>query len=314
MFDPSALGLDVFGIYGDEAAVLCPFHDDHRATNAQFNVRKGLFHCFACGKNSNARQIAKLLGGSLETLSDTAFIRRTKDEKEWRHLLYAPFAFGHPYLKRRGIREDEVESFRILEISDGFIGTPIYGLHGDQPVGLNLRRVPDNCKRRRSGPVLPASSLGWLSHTTSRYIFLGTRPPLSLLAPDTPDSFFRDKRPRLVEGIFAAFKARRFANNFYPCLGAGANNRLLALLNGREPQIYFDDDFAGYLGAAKLLRSSPDGRALVPGLDFDLIDTREDFERALAIRHNTNSISELATLSDDREAFLASLAPRSPAR
>jgi hypothetical protein len=84
----------------------------------------------------------------------------------------------------------------------------------------------------------------------------------------------------------------------------------LALLNGRRPRIYYDDDYAGYLGAAKLLLRAVNGSAFVPGIDFDLLDTRQDFERSLKGHHHTNDINELATLSGDPKAFLTALKPR----
>lgn len=307
MFDPDALGLDVRGIHGDEAAVLCPFHDDHRATNAQFNVRKGLFYCFACGKRANARQIARALGGTLETLADTSFIRRAKDEKEWRHLLYAPLALDHPYLRYRGYTDEEVSQSGILEINESFLGIPVFRLGSEVPSGINLRRIPGSYQRRTEFRGRGAASLGWLSLTSARYILLGDRPPISLLAGDNPSEFLRDPRPVLVEGIFGAIRARRFGLRAYATLGAGISSRVLVLLNGRGPQVMFDDDFAGYVGAAKMLLLSTSARVLVPGIDFDILDTLEDYEAALKLRHFSNVTDDLCAQVDDAGAFYKAL-------
>jgi DNA primase len=38
--------------HGDQAKVLCPFHDDSRPS-CSVNLGKGLWHCFGCGNSGN---------------------------------------------------------------------------------------------------------------------------------------------------------------------------------------------------------------------------------------------------------------------
>lgn len=68
MIDPIALGLQVHGRSGNEASVICPYHDDNHAS-ASFNMDKGLFFCYTCAAKGTAKSLAKWTGGS---------IRRTK--------------------------------------------------------------------------------------------------------------------------------------------------------------------------------------------------------------------------------------------
>jgi hypothetical protein len=311
MIDPTALGLDVSGIHGDEAIVLCPFHNDHRPTNASFNVKKGLFHCFACGKNANSKQLALYLGGQIVGLPDTSFLRRAKDENEWRHLLSAPLAIDHPYMKTRGITNDEIERFSILEINEDFVGIPAYDTRG-RNVAIILRRIPDIRKQNghpRLGKGAAGGDLSWLSHSKSRYILLGQRPSLACLAPDCKDDkLLHDKRLILVEGIFGAIRARRFDLQAYPALGATPSRRTMVAISGRAVTAIYDDDFAGYVGAARITLSSAN-KSIIPGIDFDTIDTREDFERTYIASHLTSDIDELGRHSGDIHKFYRALEP-----
>lgn len=45
---------------GDEVLSLCPFHQDSKPS-FHFNVRKGLFICFACGEKGSAKKLARRL-------------------------------------------------------------------------------------------------------------------------------------------------------------------------------------------------------------------------------------------------------------
>ena len=49
---------------GDEVLSLCPFHQDSKPS-FHFNVRKGLFICFACGEKGSAKKLARQLDMAL---------------------------------------------------------------------------------------------------------------------------------------------------------------------------------------------------------------------------------------------------------
>lgn len=49
---------------GDEVLSLCPFHQDSKPS-FHFNVRKGLFICFACGEKGSAKKLARRLDMTL---------------------------------------------------------------------------------------------------------------------------------------------------------------------------------------------------------------------------------------------------------
>lgn len=54
--------LDVTGRSGDEWMARCPFHDDSSAS-LQFNIKKGLFICFACQEKGTAKKLIEFFGG-----------------------------------------------------------------------------------------------------------------------------------------------------------------------------------------------------------------------------------------------------------
>lgn len=53
--------LDVRSRSGVEWLALCPYHDD-KSPSFSFNIRKGLFICYACGAKGNTEALAKHLG------------------------------------------------------------------------------------------------------------------------------------------------------------------------------------------------------------------------------------------------------------
>lgn len=53
--------LDIVNLSGDEAMVRCIVHDDSKAS-CQFNVRTGLWHCFACSEGGSIKRMCRELG------------------------------------------------------------------------------------------------------------------------------------------------------------------------------------------------------------------------------------------------------------
>lgn len=55
-------------VNGDEAAMLCPYHDDHKIGNFSVNVTNGVNHCFSCGESGQFIRIVQVvLGCTWET-------------------------------------------------------------------------------------------------------------------------------------------------------------------------------------------------------------------------------------------------------
>jgi DNA primase len=280
VIDPQALGLEVSTVRGDEVAVLCPFHDDSKPS-ASFNVEKGLFHCFACGASMKAERLAKELGGSVVGLETIEHLSNVKEEKEWRPLLYSALAIDHPYLMKRGITNDEIRRFGILHTGaisgEDSIGFPIRDRFGNI-VGINVRR---------SAP----------HGFQSRYTLFGEKAavwPLDLLG--------NERRVTLVEGVISAIKLRRADIPAFATMGAGSLSKAVIALNGRRVTVMFDDDYAGYVGAAKLILSSG-ASVLVPGAEYDNLDKVAEINEIIASRQRTFDLHLLAAFSGDKSAF-----------
>lgn len=280
MIDPQALGLEVFKVTGDEVLVLCPFHDDSKPS-ASFNVEKGLFHCFACGASMGSNRVAAELGGAVVGLASLSHLEDRREEKEWRPLLYSPLAIDHPYLKKRGITNAEVTKYQIrcikLGMDDDGVGFPITTRDGSV-IGLNVRR---------SAPV----------GNQARYVTYGEKAALWPF-----QEFGSERNPRIVEGAISAIKLRRVGIPAFATMGAGAINRAIIALNGRRVLVLFDDDFAGYLGAAKLV-AKIGASALVPGAEYDSLNSATEISEAISTRQPTFDLRLLAAFSGDKDRF-----------
>jgi len=277
MIDPIALGLETFRVAGNEVQVLCPFHADH-TPSASFNVKKGLFYCYTCGLGTSAKKIANELGGEVISLKDTSFLKFIKDEKEWRPLLYAPRAIDHPYLQQRGVSNGQVDRYDIKELSDG-VGFPLWNWDGTI-LGLQKRKTGGRGR-------------------TSRYILYGEKPAIWPMA-----AVFLDlKRPLLVEGVFSVLLLEKFGARAFAVLSSQITIRTIRVLNGRYPRVWFDNDYAGYVGAAKLILSAGALVLVGAGTPPDEISSLEHFQDIKKAGHFTSSLEELAELSGDTARF-----------
>lgn len=278
MIDPVALGLETYIVSGDEIQVLCPFHDDH-TPSASFNMAKGLFYCYACGTSANARKLAVELGTDVRTLKDASILDRIQDEKEWRPLLYSPLAIDHPYLHSRGVTNDQIKRYQIR----GFEERVLFPLY---------RPFPDICGIQER--LTPTAA----RHSSYRYIVHGDKPPVWPL----DDSFYSERRPILVEGIFGALKLRVYGVEAFATIGSQITARLVRALNGRRPIVWYDDDYAGYVGCFKLYLAA--GATIVTSsTPPDECPNKAFMEGVLAGDEETSSMERFAELSGAPRRF-----------
>lgn len=274
MIDPIALGLTIGRVSGDEVQVICPFHDDH-SPSASFNMKKGVMYCFACGSTMKARQLARELGGDVVGLKDITLLQSVKEEKNWRPFLYAEQATDHPYLLERKVTNGQVARYDIKDLGNS-IGFP---LKNRQAIacGLQTRKI-----RRKDRP---------------RYILYGDKPSIWPFN----DSFLSRRRPLLVEGIFSVLRLERCGIEAFATLSSQVSYRTLHTFNGRRPTIWFDRDYAGCVGAGKLILSTG-GEALLD-VEPDTIKGKRAANRVLQDGYRTSSLDDLADASGDVKRF-----------
>lgn len=236
-YDPTAIGLSEFKIAGLEAKLRCPFHLDH-SPSARFNLVSGLFHCFGCGTSANAHQLARMLGGEVVRI-DVESIVVEDDPKEWMQLLYSRPAYGNRYLKHRGVTNEQIEKFGIMQTADGVL-FPVKNRAGTI-IGLQMRRYDGE----------------------PRYVLYGQKTPVWPLAN------LKYEYLTLVEGVFGVLRGDKFGFQVVCAMGASAIPPAAAALEGRKVKILFDDDIAGYLGAYSFMKLHKSSTAVVPGVEAD---------------------------------------------
>lgn len=281
VYDPRAIGLDVASMSGQEAMCLCPFHNDHKPS-ASFNVKTGLFICYTCHTGSNAYQLSKKLGGEVKFVPSQRLqiTVREAEDMEWKHILNFPKAIGNKYLKSRQVSDKQVEEFGILASPSGII-IPLKSMDGEVE-GAIMRRYDGN----------------------PRYMFFGEKTPawpLNKLA-----SHKKLTNAYMTEGVFGALRARSFGIPAYATLGAMVNQALKPIFQSHYPVILFDNDYAGMLGAARLMVIVPTAKVIIPGQEADELD--EDEWKTLAKEgQTTRSLSVLAKLSKNSKEFHKSI-------
>lgn len=276
MIDPEALGLETFNISDNEIQTLCPFHDDHKPS-ASFNMKKGLFYCYACGTSMNAKKIALELGGDIVELKNTAKLLRRRDVREWRPLLYAPQAIDHPYLQRRKVTNGQVRWYDIKELEGG-VGFPLTTRHGTI-CGMQERKTG----RGNNG---------------SRYILHGSKPEFW----PSRTSFASEQSPLLVEGVFGVLRLERARITAYATLSSQITSRAARLFNGRQPLVWFDNDYAGVVGAAKLVISC-NATAILAECPADDVASSKHAKNVMSRARRTQDLEELAGRSGSGARF-----------
>lgn len=227
MIDPEELGLEVFSYSGDEALVLCPFHDDS-TPSARFNVETGLFHCFACGVGKSVYDVAEELGGRVvrTTLAPPVTVKSVEPD-EWRsRFLNQPLALENVYLQSRKVPDVAVRKLGIREFDDGVI-FPMPGTKDGDIIGVQVRYYSRHPK----------------------YVFYGKRPPVYPMTglPATSDLSI------LTEGVFSVIRGRQAGFDVFAVLGASALAQAIPFFYDRtKVRGVFDPDEAGYVASAKL--------------------------------------------------------------
>jgi hypothetical protein len=251
VIDPTALGLDVSRISGEEAYCVCPFHNDH-TPSASFNVRSGLFFCYVCGCHPTMWEIAAELGGNVQKMNVEMLPTAKSGEEwemDWKWVLSCRKAFDNEYLMSRGITNDVVNKFDVREFPKGiaFIIKNGKGV----PVGAQVRVTKADARNRyltmgEKTPIWPCNDLG-------------TSGSNSIL---------------LVEGVFGVMNAwKRGYNNVFAIMGSQSVASAIPLIRGfRNKYVAFDNDLAGHVAAAKAVAIHTGIKAYMPGVEADEVD------------------------------------------
>ena len=284
IYDPEALGLTVHresGLW--EVIVNCPFHDDSHPS-ASFNMLKGIFFCFACGEAANAQKIAKFLFTHVAKREASKTFSATYAEpitsQEWRQLLTAPIALDNGYLESRGVTEEQIIDHSIREFSWG-VGIPI----------------PDADKYKFSGFLIRRYA------NKPRYLFFGSKP--ALVTNHASEASF--SRVFVVEGFFGILAAERADVKALCTLGVAISPDIKAWL----PTIFadtkivamFDNDFPGYLAAARFLSYVPTAKVVVPGQEADELPVKAWTALANGKMVTTDDYGVLRRMSRNPERF-----------
>lgn len=276
-YDPGSLGLSVKSWVGpNEVMCLCPYHDSWGVANFCFNVRKGVFICYACGARGNVYQLAKQTGGHVYR----GYLPPAPPnvDIDWLKLAHHPLAFRNAYLQSRGVTDAQVEKYQIKLHPLGVV-FPITNVRG-QIVGALMRK--------HEGKL--------------RYLTLGEKTPIWPLG-EYSKTITGNNRVALVEGVFGVLAADRAGIPAFAVLGALVKESARQYLSDLRPLVVFDNDQAGYIGAGRVLKMSPLASVVVPGREADEMTVAEWKEVWEGNCITTNDISRLAKLSGDEKHF-----------
>jgi hypothetical protein len=225
----------------------------------------------------NARRLAEELGGEVVHLKNVTKLAYRKEEKNWRPLLYSPQAIDHPYLKQRKVTNGQIRKYDVKKLASG-IGFPLKSRQ-NQILGIQER--------------LHASG-----NNNSRYILHGSKPGTWPYRT----SFLYEHRPLLVEGIFGVLRLERAGIRSYATLSSQITSRTILLFNGRQPTVWFDDDYAGYVGAAKLVLST-NARVIIAERSADDAPNARSAKSIVETARRTQDLEELAERSGKAKNF-----------
>ena len=195
-------------------SVKCPYHNDEH-NSATLNVVTGEFYCFACHKHAKKEETQEFFGEILAGGSNKEHLEKVRKRMqefnkimEQYHKLEMKY---HPYLRHRGVTEDQMYEFGI-KVSPQGIFFPL--IKSGRFIGVHMRQF--------SG--LP------------KYLTITKEP--KMIWPDMPtDNVFI-----LTEGVFGALRLRRFGYNAYAMLGAGLSNAQVNML--KSAMTYADNIYA----------------------------------------------------------------------
>jgi DNA primase len=275
IYNPEAIGLKVISYSSDEAHCICPFHHDTRPS-ASFNLKSGQFYCFSCGTGySSAIYLAHALHGTVEKV-DSYEPEKAKFTKEklWSKLLWNKLAIDNEYLKSRNVSNETVKTFRIQENERGVI-FPIYNAD-EMLVGCHVRQYKKFPKYLTFGEKFPI----WPKHVE----------PLS------------KDNTLIVEGVFGVLNCYRHGIQAYAAIGAMIKKEIGNYVFQKQVLGFFDNDLAGYIAGARLLRFIPRAKIIVPGAEVDELSNANLIE-ALYNKEQTRYLPQLAELSGNKMDF-----------
>jgi hypothetical protein len=241
VWDPQAIGLQIYKVNGIEAKLRCPFHFD-KTPSAMFNLQNGLFHCFGCGYSSNVYEIVREFGGELSKVELSVIPHHEEENREWRVLTYSKLAYSSKYLAKREVTPEQIELFHIMKHKEGIL-FPVFDMK-ENIIGIQERRFSLDPK----------------------YFLHGQRTPV------WPMTNLRFENLLLVEGVFGVLRAQRLGYNAVCTMGASAIPQAAKVLEGHNVKIVFDDDLAGYLGAYSFMRLHKTSSVVLPGMEVDEAD------------------------------------------
>ena len=273
LYNPNVF-FTVVGLNGFEAAVLCPFHQDSNPS-ASFNIRTGLFHCFACNFGLTIKQLCRELDIDKSNLylkqdQKIAFVTLTKEQYEqqvsWIDYMKSPLATDNLYLIFRSVSNELIEKYQI-RYSNNCIVFPQTKFDGGVE-GVQIRKLNGEPK----------------------YKFIGRRTPIW----PAPDLKLIDinKPVYLTEGNFGALRAISAGLQAFSVQSAGGISNATQVLSGLNVIVVFDSDMAGTIGAIKGLFAG--WKVAYPTIEADeaFIDEWKHFDNNLDSL-TTRNISDL---------------------
>lgn len=273
-YNPDSLNLKVSSYNANEAHVICPFHKDTNPS-ASFNLVTGLFYCFTCGTAHNVKSLAFALDGTIEQINSYSSGKASySDEKLWLRLIWNKLAHDNEYLSKRNVSNELVDTFKIRANEHGVI-FPIYDID-DKPVAVQIRHY----KRK------------------PKYLTFGIKPPVYPLHVKLPD----DDKVIICEGIFGAINLYRLGVSGYASLGAIIKPDIKQFVHQRYVYGLFDNDLAGYIAGARLLKFIPRAKIIVPGCEVDEV-SNANLTEILYSNEHTRYVPYLAKLSGNKDEF-----------
>jgi hypothetical protein len=279
LFNPNVF-FTVAMLNGYEASVLCPFHQDSDPS-ASFNIKTGLFHCFACNFGLTIKQLCRELNVSkaeayLKPDQRITFILPIKELNDssiqWIDYIKSPLAFNNRYLAFRGVSNEFVEKYKI-RYSNNCIVFPQVKPNG-QEEGVQIRKLEGHPK----------------------YKFIGKRtavwPMIDIKTIDI------NKPVYLTEGNFGALRAISSGLQAFSTQSAGGIERAISVLMGLDIVVVFDSDTAGTIGMIKGLFSG--WRVAYPTFEADeaFVSEWKNFDLNLD-KMTTRNISKLKDKLND---------------
>lgn len=234
--------LNVYVSGGDEVYALCPFHQDNKPSFA-FNVRSGLFICYACGEKGNAKKLLSRLKlddvpsptlgdlmSSIDSLATPRVEPKTYPDTWLDRFKLTPEA--NKYLRSRGLSKQTIADFRLgWNESKQAITIPLHNRLGEC-VGVNQRFMFGDVKYRY---------------------------PLGFRRQENLYSYHRvEVRPHLLAVTEGCFDALAFWNIATPAVAIYGSsmskdqNRLVRMLLPRLVVIAMDNDDAGRKAAQQV--------------------------------------------------------------